>query len=190
MNEGNRRFCIRVATSAEHDESTYVKTGGVFVINHALKLADDLEWPEEWYKDEGGRDKCIAVGVELRDASGKVVTTRKVPLKVMLFYQTGTPVGRQDILKLNTGSTTGGVSGSDASASAGMHAGGGGGGSNGGSTLCVVNGHAEVKARIDEVSRSHQGWGFMLRIGPDVAKYPLDNDVSPVHDIRGHIELI
>lgn len=160
MNEGNQRFCIRVVTA--DDDSTFVRTEGVFVINHALKLAYNLDWPEEWYKDEGGRDKCITAGVELQDANGQIVTTRRVPLKVTLFYQTGTLVGRQDILKLGVGS------------------GDGVGGLGGSNSLCVVNGAAEVKARIDEVSRSHQGWAFKLRIGPDVANHPLDNDVSAV----------
>jgi len=173
MNEGNQRFCIRVATT--DDEGTFVRTEGVFVINHALKLAYNLDWPEEWYKDEGGRDKCITAGVELQDANGQIVTTRRVPLKVTLFYQTGTPVGRQDILKLGVGSGDG--------AAGGGGLGGGLGGNGSGSSnnsLCVVNGIAEVKARIDEVSRSHQGWAFKLRIGPDVANHPLDNDVSAV----------
>ena len=49
---------------------------------------------------QGGRDKCLALPVELRDANDQVVTTRKVPLKVTLLYQNLTVVQRQDILKL------------------------------------------------------------------------------------------
>jgi hypothetical protein len=156
MNEGNQHFCIRVATAS--GESECVRTEGIFVVNHALILAADLAWAEEWYKDEGGRDKCIGMGVELRDASGGLVATRKVPLKVTLIYQTGAPVGRQDILKLSTGAE-GGLG-----------------------SLLLAQGRAEVRARIDEVSRSHQGWAFRLKIGPDVANNPLDNDISTVND--------
>jgi hypothetical protein len=67
-------------------------------------------------------------------------------------------VGRQDILKLSTGAE-GGLG-----------------------SLLLAQGRAEVRARIDEVSRSHQGWAFRLKIGPDVANNPLDNDISTVND--------
>ena len=48
--------------------------------------------PEKWYKDEGGRDKCMEIDVELVDALNKPVATRKVPLAVSLEYEDGLKV--------------------------------------------------------------------------------------------------
>lgn len=110
--------------------------------NHQLVLANDRAWEEEWYKDEGGRDKCIFLGVELLDSAGNLVTTRRVPLKVRkstsslsasivftkastvqvtLCYQSGAEVARQDILKLVEAE----------------HA--------------IAHGRSDIRARIDEV---------------------------------------
>ena len=48
-----------------------------------------------WYKDEGGRDKCIEIVVDLMDAHGRVVQGQDVPLKVALLYEDQHPVTKQ-----------------------------------------------------------------------------------------------
>jgi len=115
--------------------------------NHQLRLSRDVIWEDEWFKDEGGRDKGISLTVELLDATGTLVSNRRLPLKVVLVYQTGQEaikknkscvylieicswtnlhfiqVARQDILKIVDTPE-----------------------------IIVQGGKAEIKARIEEVS--------------------------------------
>lgn len=53
-----------------------------------LRLSS-TDWEEEWYKDEGGRDKSLGFTVELVDSSGAMVKNRRVPLKTTLLYGSG-----------------------------------------------------------------------------------------------------
>jgi hypothetical protein len=100
MNDSTRNFFIEARSSKSgSSEVSPARTGDIVVINHQLQLCDNLVWEDEWYKDEGGRDKCMSFGVELRDSKGKLVE-RKVPLKITLVYANGNEVERQDILKL------------------------------------------------------------------------------------------
>lgn len=148
MNLGNRKFFILVSTSRH--SSVSAKSDGIMVITHRLAVQPNPAWEDEWFKDEGGRDKCIELSVELQNAKGQRVASRRVPLVVTLLYHSGAEVSRQDILKLGPDSD-----------------------------LCIVEGKASIRARIDEVSRSHQNQAFTIRVGPDVGNNPLDNDVSP-----------
>jgi hypothetical protein len=43
------------------------------VIRHRLRIRPESQPPAVWYKDEGGRDKCIEVTVDLVDAEGRRV---------------------------------------------------------------------------------------------------------------------
>lgn len=43
----------------------------------------------------------------------------------------------------------------------------------------IRQGHAELKVRIEEVSRSHQSQDFQIKVGPATASSPLDHDVGP-----------
>lgn len=54
-----------------------------------------------WFKDEGGRDKCIELNISLRDHNNDKIVERKVPLKVVLLYADGNPVLKQEILKIS-----------------------------------------------------------------------------------------
>jgi len=57
-------------------------------------------WDDVWYKDEGGREKCLQVSVSLRDGKNNVVPNRSVPLKFTLLYDNKSilKVMRQEIL--------------------------------------------------------------------------------------------
>jgi hypothetical protein len=57
--------------------------------------------PDVWFKDEGGRDKCIELNIALRDHNDDVIVERKVPLKVVLLYADGNVVLKQEILKIS-----------------------------------------------------------------------------------------
>lgn len=126
------------------------------VMRHRLVI-DDGPWEDPWYKDEGGRDKCIELFVRLVDSDGGLVTNRRVPLKVSLLYDKDLiAVTNQDILKQF------GPSGE-------------------GSDMLVESGVSEVKVRIEDVSKNHQGQNFRIKVAPDTMKSPTDCDVA--HDL-------
>ena len=80
----------------------------IFVCPHMLHPVNDL--PTEFYKDQGGRDKCMTLHLELR---GEKMLQQATPLTVQLIYdrrgpQLGpqwglTPVANQKILRLMPG---------------------------------------------------------------------------------------
>jgi len=125
MNDVSRNFFLEVcsAKSVKNDtDISQTRTANIVVINHQLKLSKNLTWEDEWYKDEGGREKCISFSVELCNSKNERVLDRKIPLKITLVYANGQEVGRQDILKLMECDNS------------------------------LTGGCAEIKARIDEVS--------------------------------------
>jgi len=150
MNHGNRKFCLLVSVKGNSPSVLPVRSDPTSVIKHRLIIKPDVIWEEEWFKDEGGRDKCIEIGLELKDSKNNLVN-RKVPLLATLLYQNGIEVSRQDILKIGPESD-----------------------------LFIINGKARIRFRIDEVSRSHQNQAFTIKIAPDISTDPLFNDISPV----------
>ena len=56
-----------------------------------------------WYKDEGGKDKCIELRVKLIDATGNIVKNQQteVPLRAKVLYESGRVVEQQNILVVN-----------------------------------------------------------------------------------------
>ena len=72
----------------------------IFVYPHMLHPVNDL--PTEFYKDQGGRDKCMTLHLELR---GEKMLQKAIPLTVQLIYDTEdlTPVLNQKILRLMPG---------------------------------------------------------------------------------------
>jgi len=44
-------------------------------------------WDDIWYKDEGGREKCMHVTVSLRDKDNEIMKHRKIPIKPTLLYE-------------------------------------------------------------------------------------------------------
>ena len=114
-----------------------------------------------WYKDEGGREKCIQLNVTMVDAKGATVKDRPVRLKCVLKYDdSGMQVINQDILKLWTDSSGFAV------------------GAGHGPVIELKKGVARIKARIEDVSKNHQGQSFRIEVGPDVEESPTDCDVS------------
>jgi hypothetical protein len=123
----------------------------VQVVKYRLLIRRDSQPPAVWFKDEGGRDKCIEVAVDLVDAEGRRVTGQEVPLKVSLLYEDMLPVTKQDILKLSSDSRQ-----------------------------CVdATGMATLRLRIEDVSKNHQSKGFVIKVGPDTQQRPMTSDISP-----------
>jgi len=125
-----------------------VLSSTVLLVQYKLDIKG-IFLPKVWYKDEGGRDKCIEIMVQLLDSNNQVVTTRVVPLKIQLVYFGGGPVVKQDILKISPESK-----------------------------ICIEkSGIALIKFRIEEVSKNHQRQLFQIRIAPDLINAPHNSDI-------------
>ncbi len=152
----SRRVCLML--SAEFglsDEENGGEPGGVMkleplvsdafvVVKYALEIVDgERPIPDQWFKDEGGRDNCVAFGVRLVDSEGREVLDRNVQLHLTLLYKNMHPVANQDILKVlprsewSLGSQSDGVKGQ----SGGF-----------------------FRIRIEEVSRHHQKQAFRIGV--------------------------
>jgi hypothetical protein len=96
--------------------------------------------PDSWYKDEGGKDKCMVAVAQVEDATGAAVAQlSELPVRVTLLYEDEAEVGRQEILRIV----------SDADVAIGR------------------DGRVRVPFRVQEVSKNHQGKGFRLRLAAD-----------------------
>ncbi len=122
----------------------------VMFSRHRIKVT--TQPPPVWYKDEGGRDKAIAVNAVLVDENDQPVRNREVPLKVMLLYEGDTEmeVKNQTILKI-----------------ANEHP-----------PKIDRTGKVALRVRIEEVSKNHQKQSFVVRVGPDPAYNPGNCDIS------------
>ena len=151
MHHNNQRFILRVApTEAAHAPAiSEAKTEPLTVVRHRLEILDQP--PEVWFKDEGGRDKCITLHLRMVDAVGACVTARTVPLKIELTYESGELVLNQGLLKIP----------GDAKRS-----------------IDTSTGKGLLRLRIEDVSKNHQGQSFRIRVAPDTAKAPLNHDIS------------
>ena len=128
-----------------------VTTDPLTVIRHRLRITQQP--PATWYKDEGGRDKCISIHALLVDSDDRPVHGREVPLKVVLCYEGDEhmEVKNQSILKFPSETTVNRV-GSD--------------------------GSVELKVRVEEVSKNHQKQAFVIRVAPDVVYSPTNHDIA------------
>ena len=128
-----------------------VTTDPLTVIRHRLRITQQP--PATWYKDEGGRDKCISIHALLVDSDDRPVHGREVPLKVTLCYEGDEhmEVKNQSILKFPSETTVNRV-GSD--------------------------GSVELKVRVEEVSKNHQKQAFVIRVAPDVVYSPTNHDIA------------
>jgi hypothetical protein len=125
-----------------------VVTSEMTVIQQRLIIQEKL--PELWYKDEGGRDKCMTLPIFLVNEKNERVGDRPVPLRVTLLYENEHPVLKQDILKMSPDCQR----------------------------TIDSSGKALLKLRIEDVSKNHQGQAFRLKVEPDTAQSPMNFDVA------------
>ena len=154
MNFDNRDLCLQISAPGAKANKYYIApviSDPMTVIRHRLRIRSETQPPTVWYKDEGGRDKCIEVMVDLVDSEGRRVHGQEVPLKVSLLYEDLQAVGKQDILKLSSDSRQ----------------------------AIDHTGTATLRLRIDDVSKNHQSKGFVIQVAPDVQHSPLNSDISP-----------
>jgi len=151
---GNRKFRLRARPKNKYSSFLPAVTEPILVIKYKLNVINSL--PEQFFKDQGGRDKSMQLKVKLTDVRGKCVRLqRSMPLIVQLCYEkTRQPVPNQaEILKLMGGSTP----------------------------QIRTNGRTEILFRIEEVSSRHQRNKFVLCIAPDVERCPLNGNVLAVY---------
>ena len=89
-----------------------------------------------WYKDEGGKDKCIEHKVSLHDANDHLILNRRIPLRVVLTYSSRETVLQQNILTISPESRV----------------------------YIDETGYALIKLRVNEVSNRHRGQLFQVII--------------------------
>jgi len=144
----SRAFCIEVRSAEGDIESAF--SPPVSVMREMLRIVEQP--PEVWFKDEGGREKCMTVRLMLNAAPGARVEDRVIPLQVRLLYENGNEVANQHILRLFPDMRPN-----------------------------MTNGHVVIAFRIDDVSKNHQGQSFVIEIGPEKQEQSLMfQDISPV----------
>ncbi len=117
------------------------------------KLSVFSEWDSDvFYKDEGGKEKCLRVRVKLCDQNGEIIRGTHLPLRLRLLYDdkdSNVVLKQNETLRL-LGST--------------KH------------FIDPENGEAVVKFRIEDVSKNHQGLKFKLEVSPDEKRM---KDIAP-----------
>ncbi|CAJ1945612.1 unnamed protein product [Cylindrotheca closterium] len=130
-------------------------TKPITIVNYKVKITLEEEWDNVWYKDEGGRDKCMELFVAIYDKDGQIRTGEQIPLQPMLCYasESGIPVkvSNQEVMR-TLGSSK-------------VH-------------IDKDSGKARIRFRVEDVSKNHQGQDFKLQVGPD-PKAKLFKDVAP-----------
>lgn len=129
-----RTFCVEVRSRDAALDAVY--SSAIHVVKEKLHVV--AQPPDVWFKDEGGREKCMAVALALVPAPGASLEDRVVPLTVTLLYESGATVLNQSILRLFPDMRPN-----------------------------MTHGRATISFRIDDVSKNHQGQSFLLAIEPE-----------------------
>lgn len=152
MNHENKKFRLVFRAKLETSSSSLQASSDFMqCIRHRLSIIEENSTTYTWYKDEGGKDKCIELRVHLKDADDKIVRNRNVPLKATLVYRSGQSVPLQAILSVSPDSRL---------------------------TLDESLDGAILRLRINEVSTRHQGQMFQVLVSPDLSVSPSFGDIS------------
>lgn len=136
---------------------TMTKTKAFRLITSKLKVTP-IDWEDIWYKDEGGRDKCMQVDLGLYNSQNELVMNRRIQLKLTLMYEssddgTHAKVVKQDILN---------VFGSP------RH------------FIDPETAKTTIRFRIEDVSKNHQGQNFVVHVAADTSRGNND-DVASIY---------
>jgi hypothetical protein len=156
MAVGNKKFKLLVSASTVKEY--YIKPVSsplLTCVLYKLCVSEENSSQFVWFKDEGGREKCIELSVSLRNSAGEIVRRRKVKLKMTLCYSSGVEVSReaQKILTMPEDSSA--------------------------KIISEDSGETTVRYRINEVSKTHQSQAFCVLISPDVSTSPMNADIAP-----------
>jgi hypothetical protein len=145
---------FRIQFDTKGDGIQGVATSVMHVVQAKLAVTTSSDWNKVWFKDEGGRDKCMEVTVNVRDSKNRPYAAPG-PLQIILCYDAKpavttsattaatvpdvpvVPVMNQDILRL-LGSAR--------------------------NMELDAEGQAKIRFRIEDVSKNHQGQNFVLSI--------------------------
>ncbi|GKY96617.1 hypothetical protein MPSEU_000621300 [Mayamaea pseudoterrestris] len=155
-------FQIRLSLDAQ---ATPVLTRPLTLVQAKLRIQTTPEWSSIWFKDEGGRDKCMEFYVELDVADGEsksqLLQNHRLALSLTLCYAStdndhATPVRvmNQDVLRVI-----------------------------GAEKRLQIDKNTEtarIRFRIEDVSKNHQGQDFVLRVVADESKYTINQHTNLV----------
>lgn len=131
--------------SARNDTmQTTFRTASVTSARYKVVVTPSTDWTTVWYKDEGGRDKCITVMAEIYDHLHQLVRQKSVPLQLTLCYaapEQPIAVSNQEIMRIIGNST-----------------------SNNAVEIDKATGQARIRFRVEDVSKNHQGQDFCVKI--------------------------
>jgi hypothetical protein len=149
----NKKFIFRIETQIKSSSmKLLIDSTPITCVNNRLTIDEVNSQPYVWYKDEGGKDKCIELTVSLKDGSDYLVVDRNVPLKALLMYApSNLPVPQQNILTISP------------------------------ETKMIIgeSGKIKIKLRVNEVSNRHRGQMFQILISADTAQNLQCFDISP-----------
>lgn len=155
-------FFIQFSHRGDHDMNlpfrgiaTPLLTRAVGTVDYKIVVAiDDEQWESIWYKDEGGRDKCMEITAELYNKSNLLQTGEQVPLHLTLLYDNDDEpvrVTKQDLLRtLGPGKLE----------------------------IDRTTGRGKLRFRIEDVSKNHQGQDFRVEVSPDYKQRKI-RDIAP-----------
>lgn len=129
------------STDSNTESLSPVVSDSIRIVSSKLEVKP-CEWEDVFFKDEGGRDKCISVTVGLYDQNKNKIQQCGVPLHAELMYQDYTPVDRAGIFR-RIGLAAGEQSTLD------------------------EDGEATLQFRVEDVSKNHTGQRFIVRISAD-----------------------
>lgn len=141
--------------------STVIRTSTITAARHKIVLSTSSDWTSVWYKDEGGRDKCLTIMAAVCDHLHQhLQPTPTVPLQLTLCYAAKVapvPVGNQDIMRIIGSNSHNRVE------------------------LDPATGVARIRFRVDDVSKNHQGQDFCLKVSANQIAAP---GITPPITIR------
>jgi hypothetical protein len=121
-------------------------------------------WENVWFKDEGGREKCIEILACAKDANDQILF-QNIPLHLTLCYASTkslepSPVNNQDLLQILGRATN-----------------------KNHRQIDQETGKAKIRFRIEDVSKNHQGQNFVLRVAANDS-WNINPGFSPPITIR------
>ena len=148
-NYGNKKICLSFEVPRQEGleiDPTPILTTSLYCVRQKLcvETRDEkevtLSSPYTWYKDEGGRDKCIELQVKLVDEKNRAILNRSIPLRATVLYENGRVVEMQNIMVINMNESK---------------------------TVIDKSGMGILKFRINEVSSKHRDQRFKILVSPE-----------------------
>ena len=132
---------LQISARCDSSITTIIRTATVTAARYKIVANPTSDWTNVWYKDEGGRDKCVTVMAAIYDNLHTLARLQTVPFSLTLCYAVTPPivVNNQEILRVI-------------------------GGNPNKLEIDKATGHAKIRFRIEDVSKNHQGQDFCVKI--------------------------